>query len=339
MVVKLRALGDVLTAFPLLRALKERFPQAKLTMVADETYAELFAHHPRVDAFWAHPVQALRQGGAWAQAQHHFRMVQAIKQKKVDLYIDLYGSLRTALWGAMAGVPRRMGFNLRVRRHFYHDRIVAEQRYVVALNLQFARTLGWTGTDQQLEFFLSKEDHRQATAKLKVQKWDSHRPYVIISPGGGWPLKCWAPEKFGAVGQRLAQETGCQIVLSGTEAEAGLIEACAAAMTHPVVKMINFPLRQAAAAISGAALFIGNDSGPKYFAEAFQVPTLICYGPTDFINNNPKSPFHVAIYRDVPCRPCHQEKCSQPARTCLDDLTVDEVLVKAFELWKLKRVR
>lgn len=339
MVVKLRALGDVLTTFPLLRALKERFPQAKLTMVADETYASLFEHHPRVDAFWPHPARALRQRGSLAQLQHHFRMVNGIRQKKVDLYIDLYGSLRTALWGALAGVPRRMGFNLRGRRYFYHDRIVAQHRYVVAMNLQFAQALGWTGNNQQLEFFLSKEEHRQAMAKLKTLGWDSHRPYVIISPGGGWPLKCWAPEKFGAVGQRLARETGCQIVLSGTAAETGLIEACAAAMAQPVVKMIDWPLRQAAAVISGAALFIGNDSGPKYFAEAFKVPTLICYGPTDFVNNNPKSPFHVPVYRDVPCRPCHQEQCSQSTRQCLDDLTVEDVLSKAFELWKLKRVR
>lgn len=337
MVVKLRALGDVLTTFPLLRALKEHYPNARLTMVADETYQSLFEHHPRVDRFWGHPVKLLKQEGTLAQIRQHQAMVKAIKHQQIDLYIDLYGSMRTALWGASAGVPRRMGFNLRGRKYFYHDRIVAKHNYVVDLNLQFAEMLGWSGIDRSLEFFIVKDDLKQAFSRLEQQGFNVKLPYVVISPGGGWPLKCWAPEKFGEVANRLTRETGHQIVLSGVSSEKSLIERCQAKMEQPGFTMINLPMRQVAAVISQSKLFIGNDSGPKYFAEGFKIPTLICYGPTDFNNNNPVSPIHLTAYHDVDCRPCHSEQCSQVKRYCLDNVTVDEVAKKAFALLRLNR--
>lgn len=337
MVVKLRALGDVLTTFPLIRALKERFPQAELTMVTDDRYQALVEHHPRIDQVWAHPEKTLKQEGQLAQLKQHQAMVKAIKQQQIDVYIDLYGSMRTALWGAAAGVPRRMGFNLRGRKYFYHDRIIAQHHYVVDLNLQFAERLGWSGLDRSLEFFIVNDDFQQADQQLRKQGFNPDCPYMVISPGGGWPVKCWAPEKFGQVADNLAQETGAQVIVSGSQSEQPLIKACLAQIQAPAYTMVDLPLRQVAAIISNSRLFIGNDSGPKYFAEAFKVPTLICYGPTDFHNNNPVSPINLTAYEDVSCRPCHQEQCRQPGRICLDRLSVAKVTKQAFELWRLNR--
>ncbi len=84
---------------------------------------------------------------------------------------------------------------------------------------------------------------------------------------------------------------------------------------------------------SGLNKRLGNDSGPKYFAESFGVPTLICYGPTDFLNNNPKTPRNLALYHDAECRPCHSEHCRQARRVCLDDLSEPEVEAAALRLW------
>lgn len=337
MLVKLRTLGDVLTTFPLIRALKERFPEANLTVVADEMYEPLFTHHSRIDAFWGHPVKALKAGGSWANLKHHQQMVRAIKKSKIDLYVDLYGSMRTALWGALAGVPNRIGFNLRGRKYFYHHQVVAKHRYVVDINLQFAKMLGWQGMDNRLEFFISQED-REAAKKVMIDYgWKSKLPYLVVSPGGGWPLKCWDATRFGRIVNVIQKETGCQIVVSGSGGEKKLIEACQAQIEGSSVAAIDLPLRQVAAIISGCRLFLGNDSGPKYFAEAYNVPTLICYGPTDFINNNPSTPINVAAHLDIPCRPCHSEVCQKEKRICLDELSEKDVLRYAFQLWTMSR--
>jgi ADP-heptose:LPS heptosyltransferase len=333
MIVKLRTLGDILTVFPLIRALKERFPEARLHMLADETYQNLFAAHPRIDRFWPHPVKALKEKGAWYGFQHQWHMSRALREAGIDLYIDLYGSLRTALWGAWAGIPVRMGFNLRGRRYFYTHKITASHRYVVKLNLQFAQTLGWTGDNSALEFFITLEDARQARQQLLRQGLKEGELYVVISPAGGWPLKCWSAERFGQLGRQLAQRTGCRLVLSGTPAEMSLIQTCGQASGLPCLTAVGLPLGQLAAVIQGSRLFIGNDSGPKYFAEAFGIPTLICYGPTDFVNNNPDTPRNQVAYQEVACRPCHSEICKMPRRACLDDLTVEKTLELALKLW------
>ncbi len=333
MVVKLRTLGDVLTTFPLLRALKERYPSAKLIMVADDTYQDLFATHGRVDEFWAHPVKALKAAGTWGRIRQHLGFVRAIRKKKVDLFIDLYGSMRSAGWGALAGVPVRMGFNLRGRKYFYTHRITAQHRYVVDLNLQFARELGWTGTERTLEFFLSDADRSAAEAHLRTSGWDGKRPLLVISPGGGWPLKCWNAAHYAAVAQRLVAATGARVVLSGAPHEQPLIDVCAQALGKDALLAVGLPLRTLAGIIARSRLFMGNDSGPKYFAEAFRVPTLICYGPTDHVNNNPDTPQNRVAGVSVECRPCHSEQCRQARRICLDDLSEDTVYNLAMELW------
>jgi ADP-heptose:LPS heptosyltransferase len=339
MVVKLRTLGDVLTTFPLLRALKELHPEAKLIMVADGAYQDLFTTHARVDEFWAHPAQQLKNGGTWYRLQQHFAFIRNLRRRKVDLFIDLYGSMRTAAWGALAGVPVRMGFNLRGRKYFYTHRVTAQHRYVVDLNLQFARGLGWTGTDNSLEFFLSPADREAANAHLQAQGWDGKQPLLVMSPGGGWPLKCWAPGHFAAVAQRLAAQTGARVVLSGAPHEQPLIDVCARVLGSAAISAVGLPLRHVAAIIALSRLFLGNDSGPKYFAEAFGVPTLICYGPTDYRNNNPDSPRHRVAGVDLACRPCHSEQCRQARRICLDDLAEETVYNSAMELWKPREAR
>ncbi len=333
LVVKLRTLGDVLTTFPLLRALKARHPAARLTFIADADYRDLLEPNPRVDAFWPHPVQTLRSQGAGYALKQHLGMIREIRRKSFDLYIDLYGSLRTALWGFMAGIPRRLGFDLRGRRHFYTQRIRAAHRYVVDLNLQFAQALGGAGGSNAMEFFVTPEDETRARAALQQQGWEPGRPFLTVSPGGGWPLKQWGAGRFGRVAGAIARTRQAQVVITGSQAEGPLMEQCATELKTPVIKLPGLPLRQVASVIKASRLFLGNDSGPKYFAEAFGVPTLICYGPTDFLNNNPQTPRNRALYHDAECRPCHSEHCSQARRVCLDDLTEREVQEAALALW------
>lgn len=334
LVVKLRTLGDVLTTFPLLRALKEIYPAARLTFVTDEAYRELVETNPRVDEVWSHPARELRARGPFFALGQQVRTLRKIRKSRFDLFIDLYGSSRTAFWGWAAGIPQRLGFNLRGRKWLYNVRITAACRHVADLNLQFAQTLGWRGGDRSLEFFLAGGDESAARKVLLEKGWNPGVPALVVSPGGGWPVKCWNPEFFGRAAKHLFEATGCQVLISGSAAERRRMETCARAFGGPAVFLENLPLRHLAAVIKHCRLYLGNDSGPKYFAEAFGVPTVICYGPTDFQNNNRDTPLHRVACRPVACRPCHSEICSQPRRACLDDLTVEEVAGLLLSAWE-----
>ncbi|MCD4812158.1 glycosyltransferase family 9 protein [bacterium] len=334
LVVKLRALGDVLTTYPLLRALKEYYPQARLSMMADDSYQDILETNPRIDALRLHPASQLRQAGQGDALRQQWQAIRAIRQEKYDLYIDLYGSLRTALWGYLGKIPYRMGFDLRGRKYFYNHTIQAKYRYVVDLNLQFAQALGWEKKSNQLEFYTTPQDEVRAHEHLKRQHWNAAKPYMVVSPGGGWPLKQWGAKRFGRVAKAMADKTGCQIVLSGSQAETLLIQTCGAAADIPVINAVGLPLRQVAAIIKGSRLFLGNDSGPKYFAEAFGVPTLICYGPTDYVNNNPQRPQNQVACFQTECRPCHSEICRMPSRDCMNRISEDEVAARALKLWE-----
>jgi ADP-heptose:LPS heptosyltransferase len=282
-----------------------------------------------------HPTKQLRTANWFQAMRYHLQTFKKIRHHQFDLYIDLYGSMRTAQWGLWGRIPKRLGFDLRGRKYFYTHKIQAAHRYVVDLNLQFAQTLGWQGKDKTMEFFLTTEDVQGAQQVMRKQGWKADIPYVVVSPGGGWPLKLWEAKKFGQVVKALKEKYNCQVVISGSKVETPLVQTCVQALGNSAIQVLGIPLRQVAAVIQGSRLFIGNDSGPKYFAESFGVPTLICYGPTDFENNNPRTPKNQVLFRDIPCRPCHSETCRLGKRQCLDDLTVDQAIPAAMELWEM----
>ena len=336
MVVKLRTLGDILTTFPLVRRLKQVYPKAYLIMVADDHYKELLENNPYIDQFWPHPANQLKEQdilpGLWQQ----ITTMAAIRREKIDLFIDLYGSLRTALWGKVSGAPLCMGFNLRGRKYFYTHRIKAAYRYVVDLNLQFIETLGYAPQDNSLEFFITSEDEEKAKNYLQKHRVQPDKPYIVVSPGGGWELKRWSAPNFGLVAKKLSLKNECKILISGNKQEEDIVKLCAKQAGLESIPVIDLPLRQLAVIIKGSKLFLGNDSGPKYIAEAFKVPTVICYGPTDYINNIPPKPefCHTVATNKVHCQPCNLLTCPQTRPYCLADLTVEQVLELAMKVYK-----
>jgi heptosyltransferase-2/heptosyltransferase-3 len=176
----------------------------------------------------------------------------------------------------------------------------------------------------------------QAIAWAKALLRDS-RP-IAVHPGAGAAIKLWRAERWAAVADVLAKETGVDVLLTGSEAERPLCQRIAAQMkTEARVTAGETTLDQLAALLSQCRLVLGLDSGPMHLAVAVGTPTVQLYGPVDPTIFGPwGSPErHRVLASAWPCIPCNRldygsdELADHP---CVREIEIPAVLAAAREV-------
>ncbi len=108
-------------------------------------------------------------------------------------------------------------------------------------------------------------------AKLFADAPPQSKPYVVIHPFAATPEKTWSATRFVEVARKLS---GLDVFFL-----AGPGDDTSAFAGFNVWK--NEPLARVKSLISGASLFIGNDSGPAHIAAAFGIPVVVLFGSSD----------------------------------------------------------
>jgi len=170
------------------------------------------------------------------------------------------------------------------------------------------------------------------------------RPIVVLHAGSGdhFPGRRWPPERFAALSDRLAQVCGAQVILTGVRSEAGLLDLVAARARHPIVNLCGQLDARALVALLGACdLLVANDTGPVHLADALGTATLALYGPNTPHRYGPRGPRSLALYADLPCSPCLDDRTMKRStcrhHACMLALPVDEAEAAACALLATRR--
>ena len=122
----------------------------------------------------------------------------------------------------------------------------------------------------------------------------SERRFVAVNPVAFWETKLWEDKKFAELGDRIRQELGIGVILTG--GEAGPLDRIRAQMKTEAVNLGGrTTLRDLAFLYSEAALVITTDSGPMHLAAAVGTPVIALFGPTDPARTGPYGPGHRVI--------------------------------------------
>jgi heptosyltransferase-2 len=157
---------------------------------------------------------------------------------------------------------------------------------------------------------------------------------LVVTPGASFgSSKLWPPESFAAAADAIAQRHDLRTVLAPGPGEEPIGARIAAAMNSVPVVLADPPtsLAELAALIAGAALQLGNDTGPRHIAVACGVPAVVVMGPTD-----PRHTAHLlekqrVLREDFPCSPCHLKRCPIDHR-CMTRLHPERAVAAAAEL-------
>jgi len=328
--------GDAVMTIPALRQLRRLFPDAHITL-ATRAWAEgLFADSDFLDDLQVHEGSGLRS------------VVQQVRQwrkRNFDLAILLPNSLETALVASLARVPLRIGYatdgrqallthplalpEWRESKHevFYYLKIVAELEWLVKQEQSFLNT--------QPDGSLEVSEARKSTARdfLRARGVREGNLLVALCPGSiNSRAKRWPAERYAALADRLIDELGAQVLLVGSNAEAGVSQEVSEQMSNqPLTLTGQTDLAELVATLSLVDLLVTNDTGPAHIASALGRPTLVIFGPTNPLTTRPFSPLGEIVRKPPDCAPCMLRDCPIDHR-CMTAITPADVFERARRL-------
>lgn len=243
-VIRLRSLGDCVVTTPALALLKAYRPDLRISVVVEPRFAAAFEHNPDVD-----------------------EVTQTVPRAK--LVLNLHGGTRSMWMTLASGAPYRAGFAHHRYSFLYTHKIpraqeiLAQERRVHTAE-HLASAMFWLGVPQT----------EIPRAKLIAGPLPAYPPYCVIHPFASAVEKAWPVERFLAIAQRLRDQEGLEPMIVGGPGDD----------TSPFIEFQvfrNAPMAEVKTLLSGASLFLGNDSGPAHIAAAFGVPVVVLFGPSD----------------------------------------------------------
>ena len=322
LVIKPRAIGDVVLATVVLRNLRLAFPSAHIAFLTEPPAVPVVAGNTDVDEVIV--FDRKREGG--------LGLIRRVRAGRFDLVFDLFGNPRTALVTFLSGARVRVGYPFRGRAYAYtlHVPPRGDRVHNTQFNLDALEAAGIPVRERKLSFPVSAADRAYAGAFLE-QAGLARTRLVGVNTGGGWYTKRWPPGRFAALADRILEaQGGAAVVLwgPGQEAEA---EAVRSQMTRPAVLAPPTTLTQLGALLERLSMVVTNDSGPMHIAAAVGTPVLGIYGPTRPELQGPYGDAHVVVRKEgLGCLGCNLTSCPVPGHPCMQSLTVDEVF-SAYE--------
>ena len=328
--------GDAVMTVPALRELRRLFPKAQITLSTRAWAEGLFDDADFIDDLQVH------QGNGLLSV---IGQVREWRKRRFDLAVLFPNSFASALVAFLSRVPIRIGYatdrrqqllthslNLpdwRGSKHevFYYLQIIAELEWRVKGEQTFLET--------QPDGSLAVTDTRKAAAldllrANGVRNLSDDCKLVALCPGSiNSRAKRWPAERYAALGDRLINELGADVLLIGSAAELEVSREVARVMKNkPVMLTGKTNLAQLSAILSLVDLLVTNDTGPAHIASALSRPTLVIFGPTNPLTTRPFSPYGEIMRKPPDCAPCMLRDCPIDHR-CMTAISPDEVFERA----------
>lgn len=335
LVIRRKAVGDVLVSMAVPASLRRLYPSARLGLVVDRFAAPAVAGSPLLDDVLIYDRAAMQRGGWLSRGRAARRWLQTLRRERWDVVLDLMGTPQTALWTRATGAPVRVGRRRRFRSWAYTVRLPRDpgpSRFAGEVFLDWVRALGGARVQWQPVRVPRGEDVDAAARAWMAQSGMAEGPTVVLNASASWPAKGWPLANFAALARLLSAQLHARVLLAWGPGEEAAREAIVGQAQGAVVPLPATDLPQLAAHLHLADLIISTDSGPKHVAVAEGTPTLTLFGSTDPRGWQPPGEQHGWITHDVPCRPCDLTQCPVPGHPCLDLLTPEEVAQRAGEL-------
>jgi heptosyltransferase-3 len=323
LVVKLGHLGDVLLASPVVSALKRWAPHAEVDALVYEETAPMLGGHPGLAGLLTIRRGELRAEIALARKvrARGYQLVVALSDKpRIAFLVRLSG----ARYAVTADRPDRGGFWRRSFTHFYAIPR-GNTRHTVEFHLDALRALG----------IEPEADARRAVlvpgaeAERRVDSLGLPERFIAVHPASRWLFKCWPAPRLAELIDTL-QSRGERVVLTGSAdpAESALVEEVVRGLRSEVVNLSGkLGLKELAAVIGRARLFVGVDSAPMHIASAMGTPAVALFGPSGEVEWGPWQIAHRIVTTDHSCRPCGYNGCGGGNRSdCMETIPVQSVL-------------
>jgi heptosyltransferase I len=324
LVVRLGSLGDIVHTFPAVSGLRESFPNAEIVWLTHPRWKALVESSELATDIWETETRS------YASLRE---IIRRIRKKRFTAAIDYQGLWKSAALPFLGGVSPRIGFSSQTIREFgvpilYTDRVRATLTHVADQNGELSRHAGARSGVAPVSLAVPSI---QEVFVLQLLRGFAIGRYAVLSPAGGWRSKCWPPDRYGALCQKIRSSLGLRCVLNHGPGEEELISAVNSASGEADPIAYNGSLGQLMALLRNATCIVGGDTGPLHLAVTLGTPAVAIFGPTDPARNGPYrigNPSEKTVSMDIVLRSPNAvttyKRGDQPDRSLLE-IGVDTV--------------
>lgn len=345
LLIRLRLIGDVVFTTPAIRAIRRRYPDARLTYIVEPAAQPVVAGNPHLSEVIVAP-----SSRGLERLRDDWRLARRLRAEGFDVAIDFHGGPRSA-WLAWASRARvRIGYHIQGRSWMYTTRVARPRalraRHSVENQWDLLTPLGIEAPDRwrdPTEMALNADAARALDERFRAAGLRADDRLIVIHVSAGNPFRRWPGEAFVDLAVRLVEADPHRHVLltSGPSerdaaravADAARRRLAASSQAHAILDCPELSLAELRACLPRASLFIGGDSGPLHVAGTTAVPIVGIFGPTLPARSAPwRHPDAITESVDageLPCRPCDQRACAPGDFRCLTRLSADTVVAAA----------
>jgi ADP-heptose:LPS heptosyltransferase len=320
-------IGDCIFTTPAVRALRERFPKASITVVVPRENGALFAHNPHVDEVLPRPVSSWTAKTAF---------IRDVRRRRFDLVVSFQEkSIFYALTARFGGARHTLGLRHWRTRSFYRETVPwPGDLHRVERYLTLAQALGASVRSTFTELYPGEDARDRVAEMLAMHGIDADAPLVALNSGATEASRRWDSSRFAAIGDHLAETFDARILLLGSARDREECDRIAGAMRARAVNLAGGThLLETAGLLERVALLVSGDTGPLHMAAALSTPAVALFGPSDPRLAAPR--FGARGGRARILRPV--DSCGRCAGPCLHAISTEECWSAVRELMEERR--
>ncbi|MBI3679686.1 MAG: lipopolysaccharide heptosyltransferase II [Acidobacteria bacterium] len=331
--------GDAVMSLPALRAIRERFPKARISVLALDRVGDLYGRESFADEVIPYTAERGRQG--WRGKR---KLAAELRERRFEGAILLQNAFEAALIAWMARIPVRIGYNRDGRRLLLthaidvpgKDEIPRHESFYYLELLRRAGLLEKLPREALIRLEGAAAARGAGVEALRARGLEG--AVVGVSPGAAYGnAKRWLPERFAEAAAMVASTRGASVALFGVAGERELCEAVGRQIERLGVPCCNLAgetsLKEFIDLAAACAVMVTNDSGAMHIASALEVPTVAVFGATDHEATGPAGPLARIVREPVECSPCLLRECPIDHR-CMTRVPAERVAHTALELLK-----
>jgi heptosyltransferase-2 len=324
--------GDIVMATPVFDCLRQNLPRTRFVGVLKKSAHGIVKDGPWFDAL----VDA--DDKTWTGFQ---RMRRAIRSLTPDAAILLTNSVRSALSMRLCGIRRVYGYRRQGRGLLLTGGPTVSCNGASApipMGRYYLEICRWLGLDlpgqPKPTLFIGAELRRRGDSLL-AQYGIAEKDFVIgLTPGASFgSSKCWPPEHFARLAELCQDRFGAKVILFCGPGEEAIAQAILGQTQARIIdaRTGGIDLEVLKPLVKRCNLFITNDTGPRHYAVAFDVPIVVLMGSTDPRYTDANTERTIVVRKELDCSPCHKKVCSRH-HECMTAIQPTEVLAAAEQL-------
>jgi len=314
--------GDAIMALPALRAVRTKFPDAHISIVARPYVADIYRDQRLCDDLILYDTKGPHKG--WRGRES---LVAELRARKFDVALLFQNAFDAAWLAWRAGIPERIGY-ARDARSWLLTRAIPVPRegqippHEKFYYLELLRRAGWLDDlDDVQQIALHVPDSERHRAMQTLADAGSRPNALRIAVGAGasyGSAKCWPPDRFAKALNEFRAQIDGDLILLGTPQELAVSSAIARDLSFPAVDLTGkTTVAELPALLSQCHVFLGNDSGAMHVAAAVGLPVVAVFGPTDPHGTAPVTPRAQIVQQKPYCSPCFLRRCPTDHRCML----------------------